>query len=194
MRDDRLPQDLANRPRPGEEGDRAVEILRCELAKALDGVAMNALVCGREGLDGSGALDVRRLRAAHREITAIDPVAHIRVTLRKVPRQFTQRTASRVRSEVVLCRRQRLQQPHRACRVAIPPRQKHLEFVHDQGPPHLVACQNYLLGYASSSIPSTAGCPVARACLVACRFEQGDPRSADLDALLALTSCRLLDG
>ena len=49
-----------------------------------------------------GALDVRRLRA-DREVAALDPVAHVRVTLRKVPRQLTERASSGVRTEVVYC-------------------------------------------------------------------------------------------
>ena len=54
VRHDCAPQDVADRHRPAEKRNRAIEILRCELADPGDRLAMDALVSGRQRLDVAG--------------------------------------------------------------------------------------------------------------------------------------------
>src|SRR5262245_5559530 len=102
MRDHRLPQDLADGHRSGEEPHRTIEILRREPAQSIDGLPMDALVSRRQAFDGSRPLGVRRLDA-ERELATGDAITDERVKLGEVPRQLTERSTAGVGSEIVLC-------------------------------------------------------------------------------------------
>src|SRR5574341_474111 len=126
--EDRVPQNVTNRHRSGEEFNRAIEVLRFQLSNSCDSFLMNAFISWGQGLDGARTLDVRRFRV-HGELAAIDAVADIRVTFGQVPRQLTQRPAAGVRAEVVLRGRQGFQKLHRIRRLSIPGGQKRLELI-----------------------------------------------------------------
>ena len=105
VRDDHVPQDLANLHLPSEERQLAIEVRDRERADAGDRLLVDALESRRQRLDRSRPLHVRR-PVHHVEPTARDPVAHVRVAFGKMPGKLAQRAAAGIGTEVILrCRK-----------------------------------------------------------------------------------------